>query len=277
MWPILHKMLLNLKFNRDSKRVAIEFNGVVMDMRIGFSLFSRLIKLVGVAFTGAEWERLCQAEIFSSSKVLNISSDENADSFVGKCEFRSRVDGRMIDDVNVDMAEFKSHTDADVEWVGCKEKVVEENEVFHLEEVDHEDFDSGMEQRRQLWLKKNDKLRVRVVCRGEVPDFANNNMGTIVPLTCNPKDPTSKVQPKSISKKEKATKPKESYGCPWAMQNYIEEKVGPDLKLPWAQKHIAKGFAMLGTATRQNKLFDAQSEQSSKDSTLNFPHSEITK
>ncbi|GJT66474.1 mutator type transposase [Tanacetum coccineum] len=124
-----------------------------------------------------------------------------------------------------------------------KEKVVEENEVFDLEEVDHEDFDSGsdsdedvrrkalrkvgrmnqakiskVEQRRQLWLKKNDKLKVRVVCRGQVPDFANNNMGTIVPVTCNPKGPTSKVQPKSISKKEKVTKPKESYGCPWAMQ-----------------------------------------------------------
>nr|GEX00050.1 glutathione S-transferase zeta class-like [Tanacetum cinerariifolium] len=27
--------------------------------------------------------------------------------------------------------------------------------------------------------------------------------------------------------------------------NYIEEKVGPDAKLPWAQKHIGKGFAAL--------------------------------
>ncbi|GJS31285.1 probable protein arginine N-methyltransferase 3, partial [Tanacetum coccineum] len=163
------------------------------------------------------------------------SDSEDSDYFVDE--------ENLIDDVNVDMAEFKSHTDPDVEWVGCKEKVVEENEVFDLEEVDHEDFDSGsdsdedvrrkalrkvgrmnqakfskVEQRRQLWLKKNDKLKVRVVCRGQVPDFANNNMGTIVPVTCNPKGPTSKVQPKSISKKEKVTKPKESYGCPWAMQ-----------------------------------------------------------
>ncbi|GJT57276.1 mutator type transposase [Tanacetum coccineum] len=137
----------------------------------------------------------------------------------------------------------ESSSDPDVEWVGCKEKVVEENEVFDLEEVDHEDFDSGsdsdedvrrkalrkvgrmnqakfskVEQRRQLWLKKNDKLRVRVVCRGQVLDFANNNMSTIVPITCNPKGLTSKVQSKSISKKEKVTKPKESYGCPWAVQ-----------------------------------------------------------
>ncbi|GKD69179.1 hypothetical protein Tco_1323269, partial [Tanacetum coccineum] len=174
-----------------------------------------------------------EPDIGSGSEAeVDVSEDEceDIDYFVDE--------ENLIDDVDVDMAEFKSHTDPDVEWVGCKEKVVEENEVFDLEEVDHEDFDSGsdsdedvrrkalrkvvtrvsVEQRRQLWLKKNDKLKVRVVCRGQVPDFANNNMGTIVPVTCNPKGPTSKVQPKSISKKEKVTKPKESYGCPWAMQ-----------------------------------------------------------
>nr|GFD53674.1 transposase, MuDR [Tanacetum cinerariifolium] len=51
----------------------------------------------------------------------------------------------LIDDVDVDMVEFKSHTDPDVEWVECKETVVEENKVFELEEVDHEDFNSGSE------------------------------------------------------------------------------------------------------------------------------------
>ncbi|GJT78027.1 hypothetical protein Tco_1044752 [Tanacetum coccineum] len=177
-----------------------------------------------------------EAEVdWNGSDSSSGSDSEDNDYFVDE--------ENLIDDVNVDMAEFKSHTDHDVEWVGCKEKVVEENEVFDLEEVDHvtlidgSDSDedvrrkalrkvgrmnqakiSKVEQRRQLWLKKNDKLKVRVVCRGQVPDFANNNMGTIVPVTCNPKGPTSKVQPKSISKKEKVTKPKESYGCPWAMQ-----------------------------------------------------------
>ncbi|GKC85323.1 hypothetical protein Tco_1141040 [Tanacetum coccineum] len=196
----------------------------------------------------------------NGSDSISGSDSEDSDYFVDE--------ENLIDDVDVDMAEFKSHTDPDVEWVGCKEKVVEENEVFDLEEVDHEEFDSGsdsdedvrrkalrkvgrmnkeklskgettwkenffvgeqfatkekvtrvsVEQRRQLWLKKNDKLRVRVVCRGQVPDFANNNMSTIVPITCNPKGLTSKVQSKSISKKEKVTKPKESYGCPWVMQ-----------------------------------------------------------
>ncbi|GKA48609.1 hypothetical protein Tco_0741567 [Tanacetum coccineum] len=190
------------------------------------------------------------------------SDSEDSDYFVDE--------ENLIDDLEVDMADFKSRTDADAEWVGCKETVVEENDVFELEEVDHEDFDSEsdsdegvrrkalrkvarmhkakvgkgetiwkenffvgeqfatsklvkekvtrvlVKQRRQLWLKKNDKLRVRVVCRGQVPDFALNNMGTVVPVTCDPKGPTSKVQPKFMSKKK--TKPIEYYGCPWDMQ-----------------------------------------------------------
>ncbi|GKA09261.1 hypothetical protein Tco_0688592 [Tanacetum coccineum] len=176
------------------------------------------------------------------------------------------------EDVDVDMAEFKRHTDPGVEWLGCKENVLEENEVFELEEVDHEEFDSGsdsdegvrrkalrkvarmnkaiqgkgervykedfflgeqfatsklvkdkvtrvsVEQRRQLSLKKNDKLRVRVVCKGQVPDFANNDMGSVIPFTGDQNGPISKVKPKSISKKEKVAKPRESYACPWAMQ-----------------------------------------------------------
>lgn len=49
----------------------------------------------------------------------------------------------LIDDVDVGMGEFKRHTDPEVELVGCKDIMVEENEVFELEEVDHQDFDSG--------------------------------------------------------------------------------------------------------------------------------------
>ncbi|GJV21255.1 hypothetical protein Tco_1370275 [Tanacetum coccineum] len=76
----------------------------------------------------------------------------------------------------------------------------------------------SVEQRRQLSLKKNDKLRVRVVCKGQVPDFANNDMGSVIPFTGDQNGPISKVKPKSISKKEKVAKPRESYACPWAMQ-----------------------------------------------------------
>ncbi|GKA85510.1 hypothetical protein Tco_0807164 [Tanacetum coccineum] len=76
----------------------------------------------------------------------------------------------LIDDVNVDMAEFKSHTDPDVEWVGCKEKVVEENEVFDLEEVDHEDFDSGSdsdEDVRRKALRKVGRMNQAKISKGE--------------------------------------------------------------------------------------------------------------
>ncbi|GJS43590.1 hypothetical protein Tco_0568633 [Tanacetum coccineum] len=82
--PIPHKMLLNTKRFRNRKRVPIEFNGVVSDMGISFSRFSKLRRLVGVAFTGPEWERVCESEMFSATKVIVISSDDYGGSFVGK-------------------------------------------------------------------------------------------------------------------------------------------------------------------------------------------------
>ncbi|GKC41042.1 hypothetical protein Tco_1053426, partial [Tanacetum coccineum] len=82
--PIPHKMLLNTKRFRCCKRVPIGFNGVVSDIGISFSCFSKLRKLVGVAFTGLEWERVCESEMFSASKVIVISSDEYGGSFDGK-------------------------------------------------------------------------------------------------------------------------------------------------------------------------------------------------
>ncbi|GJU64219.1 hypothetical protein Tco_1246054 [Tanacetum coccineum] len=90
--PIPHKMLLNSKRVRDCKRVLVEFNGIVSDMGISFSLFSKVRKVVGVAFTGPEWERVCESEMFSASKVIVISSDEYCSSFVGKV-----IDGFVCD------------------------------------------------------------------------------------------------------------------------------------------------------------------------------------
>nr|GEW03818.1 hypothetical protein [Tanacetum cinerariifolium] len=40
--------------------------------------------LVGVSFTGPEWERVCMSRMFSASKVIVISSDEYGGLFVGK-------------------------------------------------------------------------------------------------------------------------------------------------------------------------------------------------
>nr|GEW87267.1 hypothetical protein [Tanacetum cinerariifolium] len=81
-------------------------------------------------------------------KKLPIKSKKGSDSGSGSDSEDSDYfmdEENLIDDVDVDMVEFKSHTYPDVEWVGCKETIVEENEVFELEEVDHEDFDNGSE------------------------------------------------------------------------------------------------------------------------------------
>ncbi|GKG27196.1 hypothetical protein Tco_0402899, partial [Tanacetum coccineum] len=66
----------------------------------------------------------------SGSDSGSGSDSEDSDYFVDE--------ENLIEDVDVDMAEFKRHVDPGVEWLGCKENVLEENEVFELEEVDHE-------------------------------------------------------------------------------------------------------------------------------------------
>nr|GFA46733.1 transposase, mutator type [Tanacetum cinerariifolium] len=139
----------------------------------------------------------------------------------------------MIDDVDVDMAEFRSNIDANVEWVGSKAIVTMEEKEFKEEGVNHDELDSGsdseyegerkkslkmyhkmkkanasnaesggttwkenfyvglkisnskeikkivtrvaIEQRRELPLKKNDKVRVRCICRGKVPQFGRED------------------------------------------------------------------------------------------------------
>nr|GFB40629.1 hypothetical protein [Tanacetum cinerariifolium] len=107
----------------------------------------------------------------------------------------------MINDVDVDIAEFRNNIDANVEWVGSKAIVTMEEKEFEDEGVNHDELDSGsdseyegemkkalkmyhkmkkanasnaesgVEQRRELHLKKNDKVGVRCICRGKVPQF----------------------------------------------------------------------------------------------------------
>ena len=64
----------------------------------------------------------------------------------------------------------------------------------------------AVEQRRQLWLKKNDKKRVRAVCRGQVPNFAKGDMGSV-------NGPSYSKGPKG----GKSTS-EENALCPWALQ-----------------------------------------------------------
>ncbi|GKD75180.1 mutator type transposase, partial [Tanacetum coccineum] len=96
----------------------------------------------------------------------------------------------MIEEVDVDMADFRKYTDKNIEWVGPNKVLVEdtqpvEAEVF--EDLDLEDFDSAsdpddgmvsrlvVENRRQLWLSKNDKVRFRAQCRGIVSTFSDDD------------------------------------------------------------------------------------------------------
>ncbi|GJY66045.1 hypothetical protein Tco_0468283 [Tanacetum coccineum] len=96
-----------------------------------------------------------------------------------------------IEDVEVDMANFRKHTDGNVEWVGCNEEEVQVPPPFDHEEVDLEDFASktksddneceikkalkklakkhrqiSVEQRRELHFTRNNKIQMRAECRG---------------------------------------------------------------------------------------------------------------
>ncbi|GKB46308.1 hypothetical protein Tco_0897061 [Tanacetum coccineum] len=86
----------------------------------------------------------CDLKPDSSSGNERSEVDVSEDGVVlrEKVKGTRRMVQNLIEDVDVDMAEFKRHVDPGVEWLGCKENVLEENEVFELEEVDHEEFDS---------------------------------------------------------------------------------------------------------------------------------------
>nr|GEX40324.1 transposase, mutator type [Tanacetum cinerariifolium] len=60
----------------------------------------------------------------------------------------------MIDDVDVDMAEFRSNIDANVEWVGSKAIVTIEEEEFEEEGVNHDELDSGSDSKYEGERKK---------------------------------------------------------------------------------------------------------------------------
>ncbi|GKE31256.1 hypothetical protein Tco_1450578, partial [Tanacetum coccineum] len=82
-----------------------------------------------------------------------------------------------IDDVEVNMAKFRRNIDANVEWVGSKEIVEEEDFVIEKKFPNNKMIKRMItrvlvEQRIELHLKKNDKKRLRCICRGKVPQFS---------------------------------------------------------------------------------------------------------
>ncbi|GKA35579.1 hypothetical protein Tco_0722070 [Tanacetum coccineum] len=83
------------------------------------------------------------------------SNDDDSDS--QESDFLVDPDN-MIDDVEMDMAEFKRNINANVEWVGSKQIVEVVKEGFEDEEVDHEDFDSGSDSEYKGEKKKALKM-----------------------------------------------------------------------------------------------------------------------
>ncbi|GJT07180.1 transposase, MuDR [Tanacetum coccineum] len=75
----------------------------------------------------------------SDSSAASEDSEDSDDS-----EFDVGDEDR-IEDVEVDMDDFRKHTDENVEWVECNEEEVQVPPPFDYEEVDLEDFGSGTE------------------------------------------------------------------------------------------------------------------------------------
>ncbi|CAI9290662.1 unnamed protein product [Lactuca saligna] len=111
------------------------------------------------------------AEFESGDKFEDINEDEfgSGDKFGDDSGYESSesddidfyVDNdNILDDVEVDMNDFNDNIDMDAEWVGAQE--FKERVKLH-----------AIETRRELEFEKNDKNRVRVVCRGTVPKLGN--------------------------------------------------------------------------------------------------------
>jgi hypothetical protein len=189
--------------------------------------------------------------VVSDHSKQSDGNEKSSDSYHSDDSDFDMEGENSIGDFEVDMEDFRKHTDANVEWVGCNEaqnETVEENEPC-LEKEDLEAFGSGtdsddpesnrkralkklanqhkpvdgkfysdnffvgqsfgnkglikemvtrisVESRRDIYLKKNDKTRVKAECRGIVPIFSESQFG--------PSGPTgSQVEkPMKVNKKK---------------------------------------------------------------------------
>ena len=166
--------------------------------------------------------------------------DKNSE-WIG-CAENIEEDNEVVQEDEVDNDELYSGTDSDVECerrkalrkVARMHKVSEEKSIWKEIFFIGQQFASSklikemvtrvaVEQRRQLWLKKNDKVRVRVVCKGKTPTFTSN-MDPVVysGLADGPQvkgKPNklkaaigSKIRSKGVAIKDSETQ------CPWFLQ-----------------------------------------------------------
>ncbi|PWA38189.1 transposase, MuDR [Artemisia annua] len=235
-----------------NSKVTFDESPVEIDMSQEFDPFFSSLELTESA------EPRVDKEIGQSSGNKN-NEDEDEDSGFGE------LDENPIDDVEVNMDEFRDKIDKIVESVGGSEA-----DVGSDVEVDHDYFDSAtdeegdlevernkalrkiskkershagmssewkffvgkkiankelikemvsklaVEERRQLHIDRNDKKRVRVICRGKTPVFSESNEASgPVNNTSEPSGPVKKIKDASGSDNGPVIDNKQ--GCPWVL------------------------------------------------------------
>ncbi|GJW65006.1 transposase, MuDR [Tanacetum coccineum] len=91
-----------------------------------------------------------------------------------------------IEDVEVDMGDFRKYIDENVEWMLARKHKPVYGNIYSDNFYCGQTFANkelitgivgrlGAENRRQLWLSKNDKVRVWAQCRRVVPTFSNDD------------------------------------------------------------------------------------------------------
>ncbi|GKA27984.1 mutator type transposase [Tanacetum coccineum] len=174
------------------------------------------------------------------SSVASEDSEDSDDS-----DFDVGDEDR-IEDVDVDMADFRKHTDGNVEWVeydneGERKKALKKLAKAHRPvdgQMYTENFYVGqtlankqlikvmvsrisVEQRRQLYFTRNDKIRMRAECRGLVPVFGNgpgaSGLGDNGPIDSGPVCDKPKLDSGSNKKTKKKETVEDSIKCPWLL------------------------------------------------------------
>nr|KAJ0215940.1 hypothetical protein LSAT_V11C300136200 [Lactuca sativa] len=119
-------------------------------------------------------------ETFSEALGGSSDSEGSGDSTDSEDSDFIVDEDNLFDDPEVDMRDFCLNIDDNLEWVGdapiTTENVAMSDEEMEVINTDVLQYDSSsneaqMKTRRELDIVKNDKNRVRVVCKGTIPDM----------------------------------------------------------------------------------------------------------
>ncbi|CAI9279191.1 unnamed protein product [Lactuca saligna] len=124
-------------------------------------------------------------------------SDDNEDSEDSQDSDYIVDEDNLLDDPEVDMKNFHLNIDKEVEWVGS----------FPDDRDEAVEGDEELESIREIDFVKNDKNKIRVVCKGTIP-----NLGILETGGTSKSD--DKVGP---SQKKKKVKDGSIHKCPWVL------------------------------------------------------------